>query len=99
MTTSKTLDRTPPVLPTDAQIKTRKYDMKALWPGLAEQYQYQGKQLVMWSQTTTTITHYNVDLFKAGGLVTPSDLAAQNKWTWDAALEAARKLTKEGQYG
>jgi multiple sugar transport system substrate-binding protein len=85
--------------PLDAQIKTRKYDMKALWPGLAEQYQYQGKQLAMWSQTTTTITHYNVDLFKSAGLATPSDLAAQNKWTWDAALEAARKLTKEGLYG
>ncbi len=85
--------------PLDAQIKTRKYDLKALWPGLAEQYQYQGKQLVMWSQTTTTITHYNVDLFKSSGLTTPSDLAAQGKWTWDAALEAAKKLTTEGRYG
>lgn len=85
--------------PLDAQIKTRKYDLKQLWPGLAEQYQYQGKQLVMWSQTTVTITHYNADLFRANGMPTPTDLAAQSKWTWDAALDAAQKLTKEGRYG
>jgi multiple sugar transport system substrate-binding protein len=86
--------------PLDAEIKTRKYDMKALWPGLAEQYQYQGKQLVMWSQTTTTITHFNVDLLRANGLALPSDLVTQNKWTWDAALDLAQKLTKtDERYG
>jgi multiple sugar transport system substrate-binding protein len=86
--------------PLDAQIKTRKYDLKQLWPGLAEQYQYQGKQLVMWAQTTVTITHYNADLFQANGLPTPTELAAQKKWTWEAALQAAQKLTREGErYG
>ena len=86
--------------PLDAQIKTRKYDMKALWPGLAEQYQYQGKQLVMWAQTTVTAMHYNADLFRAQGLATPTDLVAQKKWTWDACLEAAQKLTKtDERYG
>ncbi|HXI18891.1 MAG TPA: extracellular solute-binding protein [Chloroflexota bacterium] len=85
--------------PLDTHIKARKYDMKALWPGLAEQYQYQGKQLVLWSQATVTMLHYNADLFRDNGLVTPSDLAAQNKWTWDACLDSAQKLTKEGLYG
>ena len=86
--------------PLDTEIKTRKYDMKALWPGLAEQYQYQGKQLVMWSQTTTTVTHYNVDLLRSNGLPLPAELAAQNKWTWDAALDLAQKLRKEDErYG
>jgi multiple sugar transport system substrate-binding protein len=85
--------------PLDASIKTRRYDLKALWPGLPEQYQYNGKQLVMWAQTTTTITHYNVDLLRANGLPLPADLAAQNKWTWEAALDLAQKLTKEGLYG
>ena len=86
--------------PLDAQIKTRKYDLKQLWPGLAEQYQYQGKQLVMWSQTTVTMLHYNADLFRANGLSTPTELAAQNKWTWDACLAAAQKLTKtDERYG
>lgn len=86
--------------PLDAQIKSRKYDLKQLWPGLAEQYQYQGQQLVMWAQTTVTIAYYNADLFRANGLPTPTELAAQNKWTWDAALAAAQKLAKEGErYG
>jgi multiple sugar transport system substrate-binding protein len=86
--------------PLDVSIKTRKYDLKALWPGLAEQYQYQGKQLVMWAQTTTTITHYNVDLLRANGLPMPAELAAQNKWTWEAALDLAQKLKKEDErYG
>ena len=64
--------------PLDTHIKARKYDMKALWPGLAEQYQYQGKQLVLWSQATVTMLHYNADLFRDNVLATPSDLAAQN---------------------
>jgi len=85
--------------PLDSHIKARKYDLKALWPGLAEQYQYQGKQLVMWSQATVTMLHYNADLFRDNGLATPSDLAAQNKWTWETCLESAQKLTKEGLYG
>lgn len=85
--------------PLDASIKARKYDLKALWPGLAEQYQYEGKQLVLWSQINTTVTYYNVDLFKQSGLVTPNDLAAQKKWTWDAALSAAQKLRTEDRYG
>ena len=86
--------------PLDAEIKTRKYDMKALWPGLAEQYQYQGKQLVMWAQTTSTVTHYNVDLLRSNGLPLPAELAAQNKWTWEAALDLAQKLKKEDErYG
>jgi multiple sugar transport system substrate-binding protein len=84
----------------DAQIKTRKYDLKALWPGLAEQYQYQGRQLVMWAQTTVTALQYNADLFQANGLTTPTELAAQKRWTWEACLDAAQKLTKpDERYG
>ena len=85
--------------PLDAPIKTHRYDLKALWPGLAEQYQYQGKQLVLWANITTTVTYYNADLFKQNDLPAPNDLAAQRRWTWDTALESARKLSREDRFG
>jgi len=43
--------------------------------------------------------HYNVDLFKAGGLADPYDLWKQDKWTWDTYLNAARQLTRRDGSG
>lgn len=36
-------------------------------------------------------THYNADMFIAGGLATPAELGTA--WTFEAALEAAKRLT------
>jgi ABC-type glycerol-3-phosphate transport system substrate-binding protein len=38
---------------------------------------------------------YNADQVTEAGLTSPSELAAEGKWTWDAALEFAQKLTKK----
>ena len=50
---------------------------------------------------STMVTYYNEDLFKAAGLPTPKDLAAQGKWDWAAMLSSAQKLTdaSKQQYG
>ena len=41
---------------------------------------------------------YNADQVTEAGLTSPAELEAEGKWTWDAALEFAQKLTKkEGQ--
>jgi ABC-type glycerol-3-phosphate transport system substrate-binding protein len=41
---------------------------------------------------------YNADQVTEAGLTSPAELEADGKWTWDAALEFAQKLTKkEGQ--
>ncbi len=38
---------------------------------------------------------YNADQVTEAGLTSPAELAADGKWTWDAALEFAQKLTKK----
>ena len=38
---------------------------------------------------------YNADQVTEAGLTSPSELVAEGKWTWDAALEFAQKLTKK----
>ena len=37
---------------------------------------------------------YNADQVTEAGLTSPNELVAEGKWTWDAALEFAQKLTK-----
>lgn len=50
---------------------------------------------------STMVTYYNADLFKAAGLTSPKDLAAQGKWDMAAMMDAAKKLTDSSkqQYG
>lgn len=50
---------------------------------------------------STMVTYYNEDLFKAAGLQTPKELAAEGKWNWDALLQSAETLTDPSsqQYG
>lgn len=50
---------------------------------------------------STMVTYYNEDMFKAAGLKTPKELAAEGKWNWDTMLESAKKLTDatKQQYG
>jgi len=52
-----------------------------------------------------TYTYYNKELFNAAGVAYPPSNWDDESWTWDAMLEAAKKLTKNyddpatGQYG
>lgn len=50
---------------------------------------------------STMVVYYNADLFKAAGLPTPQELAAQGRWNWESFLDTARKLTDPArqQYG
>jgi multiple sugar transport system substrate-binding protein len=43
----------------------------------------------------TNLYYYNADLFKQAGLTSPYDLWKQDRWTWDAFLTAATKLSKQ----
>ncbi len=50
---------------------------------------------------STMVTYYNEDMFKAAGLKTPKELAAEGNWNWDTLLESSQKLTDSSkqQYG
>ena len=55
-----------------------------------------GELLGMPSGGSPNLYYYNRDIFKTAGLATPYELYQQNKWTWQAFLDAARALTKGG---
>jgi multiple sugar transport system substrate-binding protein len=42
----------------------------------------------------TNLYFFNADLFREAGLPTPYDLWKRDKWTWEAFLESALKLTR-----
>jgi multiple sugar transport system substrate-binding protein len=42
----------------------------------------------------TNLYYYNAELFKAAGLPLPYDLWRQDRWTWEAFVDGAIKLTK-----
>lgn len=42
---------------------------------------------------------YNADLFARAGVTTPKQLEKDGKWTWDALLEAATRLTRREDDG
>lgn len=39
---------------------------------------------------------YNADLFRKEGLKTPYELWKEDRWTWEAFVDAAKRLTKHG---
>ena len=85
--------------PLDTAIKQQQYNVGDLWPGLADQFDWQGKHLALADNINTTVLFYNADLFHQADLPTPNDLTAAKKWTWDAFLSTAQKLTKADTYG
>jgi ABC-type glycerol-3-phosphate transport system substrate-binding protein len=58
-----------------------------------------GELLGMPSGGTPNLFYYNRDMFTAAGLASPYELYQQNRWTWQAFLDAARALTKGGPAG
>ncbi|MBD2870187.1 ABC transporter substrate-binding protein [Paenibacillus arenilitoris] len=67
------------------------------WPeGLKQHGMVNGK---MYGFTSTINNasgiYYNKTLFEREGLPDPHDLIAQDKWTWDAFLDIAKKATKD----
>lgn len=62
--------------------------------GLAENFNYDGKQYGLPVRTDYYIMYYNKDMFDAKNLEYPS-----NDWTWADFEETAKKLTGDGKYG
>lgn len=75
--------------------------MSNFYPNVIEQLTRDGKIYGLPRDISTMVVYFNEDLFKAAGLKTPKELAAEGNWNWDTMLEAARKLTDPAnqQYG
>jgi multiple sugar transport system substrate-binding protein len=65
------------------------------WPTARAGSIYKGKYWgVCWGTSATEYLFFNKKLFADAGLKAPDALFDEGKWTWDAFLDAAIKLTK-----
>lgn len=81
--------------------KDTSFKVDEFYPNVMQELTRDGKIYGLPRDVSTMVTYYNEDMFKAAGLKTPKELAAEGKWTWDAMLEASTKLTDSSkqQYG
>lgn len=70
------------------------FDVGGIWEEALRLYRYKGKQYEIPYDHGPVILGYNKDMFDEAGLAYPDE-----NWTMDDLLEAAKKLTKEGQWG
>jgi multiple sugar transport system substrate-binding protein len=72
-----------------------KLDTADLFPPSLSQYQWKGEQYGLPRDWAARILFYNVDAFKQAGVPRPPTSWKDTSWTWDAFLDAARKLTRQ----
>jgi len=76
-----------PFLAKDTEVKVDDFN-----PGTVERYK--GKIYGLAWHSNAKEIWFNKNLFAQAGLKNPAELEAEGRWTWDAALEVAKKLTK-----
>jgi multiple sugar transport system substrate-binding protein len=74
------------------------FDASDFFPETVGYFVFEGKTYGYPYYSGPCVTYYNVDLFDAAGMPYPSEAATSfetdaDKWTWEALLEAAVKLT------
>lgn len=75
------------------------FDWQDFFPEILNPYRFDGESYGkgdiygLPKETAVRAMFFNVDAFAAAGLARPDELAARGDWTWDAFLEAARRLT------
>jgi multiple sugar transport system substrate-binding protein len=81
--------------------KDTSFKITDFYPNVIEQLTRDGKIYGLPRDISTMVVYFNEDLFKAAGLKTPKELAAEGNWNWDTMLDAAKKLTdaSKQQYG
>src|SRR5688500_9922841 len=74
-----------------------KLDMNQYFANVHEAWKRDGKLYgISFNQRFATFTYYNKQLFQAAGVKLPPVDWEDRSWTWDAMVDAARKLTNAG---
>lgn len=79
---------------TDRINNSQQVDLSKFPQGIVEIYNYQGKQYAVPKDFDTIGLWYNKTMFDDANVDYPTA-----DWTWDDLYDAAKALTKEGQYG
>ena len=77
----------------DSYLQTDKFSLDDYYQQ-PKIFTWQGKQYGLPFMENVTIFVYNKTMFQTAGVPAPSDA-----WTWTDMLDAAKKLTKPGQFG
>jgi multiple sugar transport system substrate-binding protein len=81
--------------------KDTSFKITDFYPNVIDALTRDGKIYGLPRDISTMVTYFNEDMFKAAGLKTPKELAAEGNWNWETMLDAAKKLTVPAsqQYG
>jgi multiple sugar transport system substrate-binding protein len=80
-------------LPLKNLMRRDKLNTAELYPASVAHYEWKGEQYGLPRDWAARILYYNVDAFKRAGVPRPAATWKDLSWTWNAFLEAARKLT------
>jgi multiple sugar transport system substrate-binding protein len=80
-------------LPLKDLMKRDKLNTSELYPASVSHYEWKGEQYGLPRDWAARILFYNVDAFKKAGIPRPAATWKDLSWTWNAFLEASRKLT------
>jgi multiple sugar transport system substrate-binding protein len=69
-------------------IQASRFDVTDFYPGIADEFRFQGQFYGMPAGVSQEVIFYNKDLFDKAGLPYPTD-----DWTWEDLRAMARKLT------
>ena len=78
----------------DDYIKTDNYDMDSFLPQAVELNRWDGKLWAIPRDYGNQNVYYNIDLFKKANVPLPGTDWEDKAWTYEAYLDAAKKLTK-----
>mgnify|MGYP005839176625 CR=1 FL=1 len=73
--------------------KDKSFSLDAFFPAALKEGVWKGKRWALPYIGSTRIMYYNIDIIQKKGLETPDKLWEAGKWTWEAFLEYAQKLT------
>jgi multiple sugar transport system substrate-binding protein len=75
-------------------MKRDKLSQDDFWPSAVRAYTYKGGYFGLPTSASSNAVYFNALHFRAVGLPLPTELEKQGRWTWDALVDTARRLTR-----
>ena len=75
-------------------MKRDKLSQDDFWPSAVRAYTYKGGYYGLPTSASSNAVYFNKTHFRAVGLSLPTELEKQGKWSWDALVDTAKRLTR-----
>jgi multiple sugar transport system substrate-binding protein len=83
------------LLPLDDLVRRDRYSLDDFWPAVLPMTQFQQKRYTLPVIGGPNPLFWSPKLFREAGLAPATEQDAKGAWTWDAFVQAARRLTKQ----